>query len=346
MSTLNTSDWNKLGSLMNGYIYSIALSTACELDLFTWLSQNPGATQERIAETLSLSHHAARVLLLACCAAKLIERNSDNLGYYNSQLAERTLVQHSELCMLPFIAFNRQVQLQGCLHLTRALQGNYNAGLDEFPGDGNTLYARLRSYPKLEQLFQEAMGTYTRISPQMIEMQEFDRVTHLLDVGGGDGTNAIRLCQQYPLLKVTILELPSVADIGKFNIERMGLGDRIKYVKADMFTDPWTKDCDGILMSHLVEILTPEKVVSLYRKAYEILPEGGRLFVWTLMTDDYETGGLQAAKAAIYLFTVASGEGMPWTSMEQTQFLNKAGFQDITHYAVRDLDHGAIIAKK
>jgi ubiquinone/menaquinone biosynthesis C-methylase UbiE len=346
MSYLDTSDWKQLGFLLNGYVYSIALSTACELDLFSWLSQHPGAAKEQIAEGLSLSTHSARVLLLACCASGLIERDCENKGYVNSPLAEKALVTSSPLNMIPFVHFNRQVQLRGCLHFTKALRENRNAGLDDFPGSGLTLYQRLQSHPNLELLFQEGMGIYTRLSPQMIEIKELAQVQHLLDVGGGDATTAIRLCQQYPSLKVSILELTSVCSIGQKNIESANLSHRIKYLEGDMFNHPWTNNCDGILMSHVVEILSLEKVSFLYQKAYEILPKNGRLFIWTLMTDDCEQGGLQAAKAAMYLFTVASGEGMPWPSSEHTNLLQTAGFTDIVHYNAQAIDHGAIVGTK
>ncbi len=346
MLTIDTSDWNKFCKLSNGYIYSLTLSTACDLDLFTWLSKNAGATQEQIAEGLSLHPHPTRILLLSCCTAELIKRDHESLGYVNSELANKLLVSDSPLSMLPYVKFNQQIQLRGCLRLTEALRQNHNSGLDEFPGGGDTLYERLNSYPELERLFQEGMGNYTRLSPQMIEIPELKEISHLLDVGGGDGTNAIRLCQKYPSLKVTILELPSVCNIGKNRVEHLGLSSRIQYLPMDMFKDTWPTGCDGILMSHLLEILSLDKVTQLYDKAHKVLPKDGSLFVWTLMANELESGGLQAAKAGIYLFTVASGEGMPWPAKDHMSLLKKVGFENPIYYEAQDIDHGALVAKK
>lgn len=86
---------------------------------------------------------------------------------------------------------------------------NRNAVLDEFPGEGKNLYQRLAGNHELENIFHEAMGAYTRLSPQMLELREFLKVRHLFDVGGGDGSNAIRLCRLFPHLQMTILEIPS-----------------------------------------------------------------------------------------------------------------------------------------
>ena len=43
---LSGAEWKQLCEIMNGYIYSQTLTTACDFDLFTHLSRRPGATQE------------------------------------------------------------------------------------------------------------------------------------------------------------------------------------------------------------------------------------------------------------------------------------------------------------
>jgi hypothetical protein len=207
---LSNDEWTQLCQVMNAYIYSQTLATACDVGLFAFLSANPGATREALGRAMGLTAHGTRVLMLAACAAGLVRRDGESGGYRNSEMAEKALVAGSPYCMLPFIQFNHGIQQRCSSRLTRALQEGRNAGLDEFPGPGATLYERLAGYPELESLFQEAMGAYTRLSPRMLDLAEFSEVRHLLDVGGGDGSNAIRLCRRFPRLRVTILEtLPS-----------------------------------------------------------------------------------------------------------------------------------------
>jgi hypothetical protein len=344
MPILSNEEWMSFCAIMNGYIYSQTLATACDFDLFTYLSKHPGATQEEVSEVLALSSYSTRVLLLACCAVGLIYRAKETGGYFNSPIAEKVLVSYSPYSMIPFVHFNNRIQERCGLHLTRALRENRNAGLDEFPGDGTTLYERLIKYPELESLFQEGMGAYTRLSPKMADLPEFADVQNLLDVGGGDATNAVRLCQRHAGLRVTILEIPSVAPIARAAIECHGLDDRIKLWEGDMFTDPWPSGCDGILLSHIVEIFTPEKIRFLYRKALELLVPGGRLFVWTIMANDLETQGLQAAKSSTYFLTTASGEGMAYPGKDHTQWLREVGFRAVKRYDAPEIDHGALVA--
>src|SRR5262245_27062896 len=149
-ASLSSEEWTRLCSVMNGYIYSQTLATACELGLFTHLSSNPGVTQEDLGESLRLSLHSTRVLMLAVCTAGLARRDEATGRYYNTELSEKVLVASSIHSMLPFVEFNHRIQRRCSSHLTRALLENRNAGLDEFPGVGGNLYERLAGYPELE----------------------------------------------------------------------------------------------------------------------------------------------------------------------------------------------------
>jgi hypothetical protein len=346
MAGLSNEEWKQLCDVMNGYIYSQTLATACDLDLFSYLATNPGVTQEDLARSLGLSRHCTRILMLAVCTAGLVSRDSKTGRYYNSGISEKVLVSGSPYSMIPFIQFNHQIQERCITHLTNALKENRNAGLDEFPGPGATLYERLIGYPQLESLFQKAMGAYTCLSPKMLDRTEFAEVSHLLDVGGGDGSNAIRLCRRFHNLRVTVFETRSVARIAREMIADAGMGRRITCIEGDMFEDVWPDGFDGVLFSHVVEIFSPEKIQCLYRKAFSSLPAGGKMFVWTIMANDSETGSLQAAKSSIYFLCVASGEGMAYPCKEHEELIRDVGFSDLRRYDTSEVDHGAIVAIK
>jgi hypothetical protein len=345
-SPVSSAQWSQLCEVMNGYVYSQILVTACDLDLFSLLSERPGATQQHISELLHLSPHSTRVLLLGASAAGLIVREAENGGYHNSELAEKVLVAGSPYSIIPFIQFNQRIQQRCISRLTQALKENRNAGLDEFPGGGATLYERLAGYPELERLFQEAMAAYTRLAPKVLEFPELSSVRHLLDVGGGDGSNAMRLCERFPSLRVTILDIPSVIQIARESVDGSEFAGRISFTSADMFVDRWPADCDAILFSHVVEIFSPEKIRALYAKAYSNLPKGGTMFVWTLMSNDSETGALQAAKSSIYFLAAASGEGMAYPGSDHERLIREVGFTQIRRHYAEEVDHGGLIAKK
>jgi O-methyltransferase domain/Dimerisation domain len=332
-------EWKHLREIMNGYIYSQTLAAACELDLFSYLSAHPGVTQEELARGPNLSPYCTRILMLACCAVAVVRRDTCG-GYGNTALVKKVLVRSSPYSMVPFVHFNHRVQERGSRRLAEALRQHRN----EFPGGGGTLYERLVDYPELEAVFQKAMGTYTRLAPKILHLSEFSR--HLLDVGGRDASNAIALCGRNPAQTITILEKPTVARITCERVSMAGLAPRIEILEADMFADPWPAEYDAILMSHLVKIFSPENIRLLYQKALEALPPGGRLFVWTIMADDEETGALQAAKSSIHFLCVAGGEGMTRPARKHEDSLRWAGFSAVKTDPAAKVDHGALVATK
>ncbi|MEX3955018.1 methyltransferase [Trinickia sp. EG282A] len=325
---------------MNGYIKTQVLSTACDLEVFDVIEK--GATVASLPETLGIDEYGCRVLLLGLKALQLIRVDASGV-IHNLPLVQRCLLRDSLRSMVPFVHLNDKIQHRACLHFTTALLERRNAGLDEFEGDAPTLYGRMAQNPGMEALFHEGMGAYTRLSPRMMDMKELAEVSTLLDVGGGDGTNAIRLVERYPSLKVVLLDLPSVVQKARQNIEALGLSQRITCVAADMFSDPWPHGCDGVMFSHVVEIFGPEKIRFLYEKARAYLARG-QLFIWTLMCDPDESGGLQAVKSSLYFLTVASGEGMAYPASDHRRWLKEAGFSLIAEYDAPAISHGALVA--
>jgi hypothetical protein len=343
MSILSDDEWALISSAMNAFMHSEALASACELGLFTTLSRSPGARVPEIAAALEIGEYPARVLLLGCSSAGLVRHDASG-GYYNSSAAEKVLVAGKAGDFTPFVKFTHDVQQRCAFHLTRALRAGTNTGLDEFPGEGHTLYERFAGRPELESLFHAGMAAYTRLAPKVLDVEELSGVSHLLDVGGGTGPNAIALCRRYPDLRVTLLDKPSVCAIAETTIREAGLSERITCTALDLFADPWPRGADGVLMSHLVEIFSPDKVAALYRSAFEALEPGGRAFVWTIMCDDGETGPLQAAKSSIYFLSTASGEGFTYPEEAHHAWLSAAGFRDVKCHRFRAFAHGAMTA--
>ena len=331
--------------ILNGYINSEVLAASCELGLFSVLSQAEAMSLEDIAERLQLPLHSARVLLLACCAIHLIERDADGL-YRNTDIARTFLVPESPTCMLAFVRFNDQVQKKCCSRLTESLREGRNVGLDEFPGEGSSLYERLASRPQLEKTFQEGMFEFTRLAGTSLPFPEMAEIKTLLDLGGGVGSVATDLCEKNPNLEVTVADVASVCEVGRKKIADKAVANRIKFVATDFLSQEFPGPTDGILLSHVVEIFSPEEIKELYRKAFAALPIGGRLFVWTLTSSDDETGPFQAAKSSVYFLCAASGRGMTYPGIDHQRWLAEVGFKSVSRKDFAEINHGSFVAIK
>lgn len=328
--------------VLNGYAYFQSLAAACELGLFTYLSEHPAQTLETISEHLKITPYATRVLLLSGCALGLLNKNET---YSNTSISEKYLVSSSPDNLLPFIRQANMIQEPGCRHFFESLKAGTNLGLKAFPGSGTTLYEKIAGQPQLERVFHEGMAQFTKQTNDVLkDLKVLGKLKHLVDVGGGDGTNAIMLHKFYPDLKITVFDLPSVAEIAKKKVSQENLSSKIDVQAGDIFVDSLPLNIDTVLFSHFLEIFSDEKIQQLYEKVYKALPKNGKLISWTLSCNASETGTLQSAKSSIYFLAVASGEGMTYPAKDHEKWLRVAGFSRVR--TSRKGEHALIIATK
>jgi len=330
--------------VMGGHIYFQTLSAAVRLDLFGLLKQHGPLTRSQIAEHLGIEEKPARILLLGCTTLELLHKSGDT--YANTNLAAHLLVRDAPGNVVPVILWQHHINYRAMSRFYDALRANRNVGLDEFEGDEPTLYGRLARNPALETIFQDAMQSISVQANHMLaEFVDFSKVRHLVDVGGGNGSNIITLARKYPHLRATVFDSPSVCRIAEENIEAAGLPERLDAVPGNCFLDNFPESADCLLFCHFFTIWSEEQNQKLLRKCYDALPPGGSVVIFNMMQWDSETGPLTAAMGSPYFLTLATGEGMLYTWSEYETWLREAGFATIQRHRLPK-DHGAIIGAK
>lgn len=337
-------EWNQFFSIANGFFSTQILAAACKLDLFTVLERRPGLTREEVAAELKLAPYGARILLMGCATVGLVEVDPVTRRYFNTELSSRFLVQGSPHNAVDYIYYVKDMQQRFMMELEPSLREGTNRCLDGVPGSGDTLYKKIAGNPELESLFHRGMAAYSRIAKHLVPIPHFAQCQHVLDVGGGDGTNAITLCREYPQIKVTLFDLPEISKRAQEHAQSAGFAERIRFVAGDMLRDEWPRGVDTVLLSHIVEIFDEPTISKLYAKARGCLAADGRLIIRTMSTNDLETGGLQAAKSSLYFLALASGEGMCHPASDHVKWLRAAGFRDV-EVIQAETDQVALIAR-
>lgn len=338
-------EWNQFFAVANGFFSTQILAAACKLDLFSLLERRPGLSREEVATELRLSARGARILLLGCATAGLVEVDPVSLRYYNSALSSCFLVQGKPTCAVDYVHYVKDMQMRFMMELEPSLREGTNRCLDVVPGAGDTLYKKIAGNPELETLFHRGMAAYSRIATHLVPIPHFAQSRHVLDVGGGDGTNAIWLCRAHPQLQVTHFDLPEISKRAQEHVRSAGFADRVHFVSGDMLRDEWPGGVDTVLLSHIVEIFDEPTISKLYAKALGSLSEGGKLVIRTMSANDLETGGLQAAKSSLYFLALASGEGMCHPAADHVKWLREVGFRDV-EVIQAETDQSALIARR
>jgi ubiquinone/menaquinone biosynthesis C-methylase UbiE len=334
----------KLYLVMGGHIFFQTLSAAVDLDLFTLLEKNRRLTLAEITKLLDLQEKPARILLLGLTTLGLIKKSGD--AYSNGPVAKRVLVRGVPGNIIPVIEWQHHINYKAIYWFRESIKANENIGLREFKGDEPTLYERLTHHPELEEIFQKAMQSIsTQANTLLAKYVDFSHVRHLVDVGGGNGSNIMALAKRYSHLKATVFDSPTVCQMARDHIQQAGLSSRLDAVPGDCFKDPFPAGADCILFGHFFTIWSEEKDRALLKKCYEALPPGGSVIIFNMMQRDDGTGPLSAAMGSPYFLTLATGEGMLYTWGEYESWMKEAGFAKVAKQAL-PRDHGVIIGFK
>jgi ubiquinone/menaquinone biosynthesis C-methylase UbiE len=176
-----------------------------------------------------------------------------------------------------------------------------------------------------------AIVSNTRRGPFLLKVldKKMNSISHLVDVGGGDGATALFLSKHFSTLKVTVFDLPSVCETASANIQKQGRTTQVVVHPGDMFSDPFPSSIEAVLFASLLTIFSEVRILELLAKAFHTLPKGGMCIIHTLVSNENETGPLLAAQMSLYFSALASGSGMAYPISDYEKWLRETGFSNI-----------------
>lgn len=322
------------------------LYAGCELGLFDLLHRNPCLSSEEIQKELDLQSHPARGLLFGLSSLRLLELSHSR--YSNSEAVTKMIIGGDWDVFKATVRFEGEIVYIGQTDFVESLRQNSNVGLRRFAGEGQDLYFRLSEDPRVQNIFYDYMGSWSKLAiKKLVQSVDFSGIRRILDIGGGDATNAIFLAAKFPELCVTVLDIPSNSDVPRRKIEAAGLQKRVNVLEGNMFKAPFPTGYDCLMFIHQLVIWPAEKNRELLTKAYASLPKGGKVIIFSSISDDNESGPVMTAMDSAYFLSIPSPGGLiyPWKDYER--WLTDAGFKDIRRYRCNSwTPHGAIVAQK
>ncbi len=287
------------------------LLTALKFDLFTQLV---GAPQDSatLARNIGAQDGPLRVLLDALVALGV-------LGYDDEHYANTTLAAE---------------------HLVRGTRFWYWAQVEDAAwGDWSDLEATIRSghrgQPNLyERDRAAAADLLVALSGRGWEAGELvaDRVDlcnhrRVLDLGGGSGALSIRLCQRYPHLRATVVDLPDTLHVGRELVRQVGLAERIAFNGVDLRSAPLPLGYDVIIISQVLHWYPPAENRRLLRRVRAASGADALLLIGEYFLGPDRTHPAQAALFSVGM--LVAGGGRCYTTREVTRWLEETGWQCI-----------------
>lgn len=250
--------FDDLAFIAGGHSAFQLLWSGVQLGVFNLLSKKPSIDIQEIADGLGIEHQPARILMVGLTSLRLVKKIDDD--FVNSDIVERLLVSDSPENMIDVLGWQYHIVYPAEMDFLESLKTNSNVGLRNFEGTEDNLYARIAHNPKLEKVFHDAMSSLSNSANKLLAANvSFDEVSHMVDAGGGDGTNAITLAKANPNLKLTIFDAPSVCKRALENIAAAGLSDRISTHPGNFFETDFPAGIDAIIFGHMMTIWSAEK---------------------------------------------------------------------------------------
>ena len=288
------------------------LLTAVRLDVFSALDGKPKSAMEAAARIGA--HEPTLILLLnALVAMRLLTKAGDLYG--NSSAAGTHLVRHSP-------------QYIGHLLLLHDAEWNNWGNLEETIRSGKRTVDRhvFETDPTLGANVLAVLHRIGRQSgPELAKRLRLQGPLHLLDLGGGAGTNAIAFCEVYPELVATVFDLPATLSLTEKTVKDAGLDSRITLRGGDFNQDELGGPYDLVLMSDILHYQTFETNQALVKKVYAHLVPGGRLVIKDRFLDEAGTGPAWTTAFAVHIL-VNTQQGGCYRTSDAMQWMTRAGF--------------------
>jgi SAM-dependent methyltransferase len=124
-----------------------------------------------------------------------------------------------------------------------------------------------------------------------------------------------------------------------------GLTSRIRAVGHDITEAPLAELHDAAVVRNFFQVLTPDAARRAAANAGRSVRPDGQVFIIGLVLDD-DRGGPAGALGMNLFFLNAFSDGEAYTESEYREWLEAAGFTDITRAPFAGFDHSLITARK
>ncbi|HTZ64431.1 MAG TPA: methyltransferase [Solirubrobacteraceae bacterium] len=144
---------------------------------------------------------------------------------------------------------------------------------------GREFWADLSAQPALAEAFDALMGARIRFdAPKIAAGYDWGALSHVVDVGGGNGTLIAAILTAHLGLRATLVELAGPAEAAARAITEAGLDDRCAIV-AGSFFEPLPRGADAYLLSGVLHDWDDAPALEILRRCAEAAGASGRVVV-------------------------------------------------------------------
>lgn len=307
---------------------------------------NQGISLEMLASKLDTSKYGISVLLDMGLSMGLVWQKNDK--FILDKVGDFLL---NDDMALKNLDFTHHVCYQGLFDLDNSIETGKPEGLKVF-GDWNTIY------PGLSQLPEDAKRSWFEFDhyysdhafPEVLALLFEHHPKHILDVGGNTGKWALACTKYNEHVNVTIMDLPSQLNVALENAEKANVADRVHGYETDLLDDKksFFMGADTIWMSQFLDCFSQSEILSILKRAVEVMTKDSRLYVLETFWDrqPYEAGAYCVNATSLYFTAMANGNSRMYHSKDMMRLVQEAGMYVDQDRDNLGLGHTLLICKK
>jgi len=301
---------------------SKALLSAVELGLFTTLADGP-LTAGALTAKLGLQQRGTTDWLDALVSLGMLNR--DGGGEYANTPATGLFLDRA-----------KPSYLGGMLEMAGArlypFWGSLTEGLrtgrpqNEAQTGGDFFAALYQDQARLRQFLHAMTGLSVGAAAALAEKFPWDRYRTVIDIGAAEGCVPAQLTLRHTHLTGGGFDLPAAGPAFDDYVAACGLAGRLRFYPGDFFTDP-LPPADVLVMGHILHDWSLEEKLTLLRKAYQALPDGGALIVYESIIDDDRRANTFGLLMSVNML-IETPAGFDYTAADCRAWLADTGFRD------------------
>ena len=300
---------------------SKALLTAVELGLFTTLAQGP-LTSKALAADLGLQPRGTTDWLDALVSLGMLNRVGDQ---YDNTPATGLFLDRA-----------KPTYLGGMLEMANArlyrFWGSLTEGLrtgrpqNEARTGGDFFAALYQDQARLRQFLRAMTGLSMGAAAAIADKFPWDRYHTVIDIGAAEGCVPAQLALAHPHLIGGGFDLPAAGPAFDDYVAACGLAGRLRFYPGDFFADP-LPPADVLVMGHILHDWSLAEKLTLIRKAYDALPDGGALIVYESIIDDDRRANTFGLLMSVNML-IETPAGFDYTAGDCCSWMADIGFRD------------------
>ncbi|MGD9533657.1 MAG: methyltransferase [Candidatus Nitrosocosmicus sp.] len=323
-------DINKTIDIIFGRWKSQILYAGAKTGIFDYLSTDPKDVSQ-IAKDLELDEAMTYRILRVLASLGYLKEEKNERKFSISPEGEFLKKDHPQTLQGILLLEEGPEHYQIWKHLPRMIkEGNQDAFLSEY---GTKIFEYAANNSEYSKIFNEAMSSYSAMHIAMVidalDGYDFNNISHICEIRGGQGHLSSHLHSKYDHTRGTILELEQVVNNHHTAWPtKMGLQDRCKYLKGDMFD--YVPPADLYMMKMILHDWSDEECVKILSNIYKSAPEKSKVFIIEHLIPDASTSHFSKL---FDIHMMCATTGRERTLEEYILILKQAGWNYVkTHY--------------